>query len=145
MASREDDWGKGDLVFGQCWRWNQNGYCRGKDDGSCTYRHYTPEQRKEVLDESEARKAANAAIDAADAAKRAAIKTLECGICMDEISKLAALTCGHMFCRPCIDRSFATRPVRFVGGAVGGSCPICRRYTTTNQIRNCFAPRVGNA
>ncbi|XP_040203157.1 E3 ubiquitin/ISG15 ligase TRIM25-like [Rana temporaria] len=46
---------------------------------------------------------------------------LECSVCLNIYTDPVTLTCGHNFCRVCIDRVLDTQ-----GGSGGYSCPECR-------------------
>jgi hypothetical protein len=55
---------------------------------------------------------------------RSVVKThLSCPICYDWLEDPRVLSCGHVFCRSCIDKWRLRIPQAFV-------CPVCKRHET---------------
>jgi len=48
----------------------------------------------------------------------------ECTICLETIENAVITTCGHLFCRSCIDQHITNN----------NSCPICQRPISTNLL-----------
>lgn len=51
-------------------------------------------------------------------------KTLKCAICLDEMKHMSSTTCGHVYCKECIQES-----VRQLG-----KCPLCKKHLTLKSI-----------
>jgi hypothetical protein len=50
----------------------------------------------------------------------------ECAVCLQTLTHPETLTCGHVFCKGCIDK------IRAREGAAGCKCPLCRK-----SVRSC--------
>lgn len=74
--------------------------------------------------------------------------SLQCAICLDDINKMAATTCGHVFCevRPGFKQNFIyflnidLEPQECIQSAVRAQhkCPVCRHKLTSKQIHPLF-------
>eukprot|EP00160_Parvularia_atlantis_P016418 Unigene5205_Nuclearia_a/m.15965 Unigene5205_Nuclearia_a/g.15965 ORF Unigene5205_Nuclearia_a/g.15965 Unigene5205_Nuclearia_a/m.15965 type:complete len:185 (-) Unigene5205_Nuclearia_a:87-641(-) len=53
---------------------------------------------------------------------------LQCAVCLDSIEKMAATTCGHVFCDECIQSAVRAQH----------KCPVCRHKLSLKQIHPLF-------
>lgn len=58
-----------------------------------------------------------------------------CSICYDEICNCLVSTCGHMYCRSCVDRLFD-------GGTT--KCPQCRSPMSRSSIKSIYVQNIGD-
>ncbi|KAM7140957.1 tripartite motif-containing protein 75-like [Molossus nigricans] len=66
------------------------------------------------------------AVEAALAGLRAEVN---CPICLDDLRDPVTIECGHNFCRPCIQQSWADLQDRF-------PCPVCRHPCQDRHLRS---------
>ena len=69
------------------------------------------------------KKSASAADPTEDEPGASKLTSMQCTICMEQMTELTATTCGHSFCRECIDGWLGTSAT---GAPQGRNCPTCR-------------------
>lgn len=57
-----------------------------------------------------------------------------CAICLDTITQMTATTCGHVFCKVCIEEAITAHKM----------CPICRARLTYHRIHPLFLDVMDN-
>uniref|UniRef100_A0A0A9CWR9 RING-type domain-containing protein n=1 Tax=Arundo donax TaxID=35708 RepID=A0A0A9CWR9_ARUDO len=53
-----------------------------------------------------------------------------CPVCMNELTEASSTTCGHIFCKKCIEASIRAQK----------KCPTCRRKLTKNSFHRVYLP-----
>ena len=52
--------------------------------------------------------------------------TEDCSVCLDDLKSPVITPCGHVFCRPCIERVLDTQKPP--------TCPLCRNQMQKKQL-----------